>query len=612
VGSEGVHIYTRQSGIWTKQARILPLEPSSTSTFGSSLALQDGVLLVAAPARASHPSDDPLAYVFVGAGDQWSLQAELRLAAGAPAGYGSPVALQGEWAFVGAPAAEIDSKPNQGSVYVFRHVGDAWIETNVLTAADGAASDRFGSGIVVDNDTLIVGAAWALTGEDGSRGAAYVFIHQDGSWIPQAKLIAGEWPFDGLRALALEGDTAVLGSTPDDFGRAYVFERTNTTWTRTQLLLGDETMNQNRPIWASSFGSRAVLEGEQLFMGAPDHERGRVYMFERRDAPPVGALRVFLYDDRDGDYEYYAPIDRPLENWVVRLRDTAGAQIGEDMLTDVGGTARFADLPPGAYTACMVLQLHWVNLVPGGDDGPIEGEGHEVCQMELVSVGDEPQLTFANSLLPPFGTIGVKAFSDLNGNGVQDSGEPPLAGASVLVFDDRYFPLFDPMPTDANGELNLVIQPGQYTVCLNETYCRDVTVIAYETASVVFAIRPPPTPGVVRVQVYHDVDSDGVRQPGEPPLAGWAMAIINADGHQQGPDRLTDAGGEVLVEDLDAGPYRICLRLPAYWRNTEPGYVAWPHVCRVVTVAPGQETATQFGNAVAAFYYYLHLPAVQR
>ncbi len=333
---------------------------------------------------------------------------------------------------------------------------------------------------------------------------------------------------------------------------------------------------------------------------------------ERRNAPAVGILHVFIYNDVDRDLEYYAPIDRPLESWLVRLRDAAGVQIGADMLTDIEGTVHFPDLQPGEYTVCMVLQSHWINVIPGGPDGPIEGEGREVCQTTRAVTGNEPQLIFTNQSQIIAGAIRVKVFSDADGDGVYDDGESPIPGVNLLLMDGRYFPLCDPIPTDVNGEVEFAQLLGEYFVCTDDGLCQNATVVAYETVYVFFAIRPQPEPGTIHVEVYHDLNGDGDRDSNEPPLADWNTALFNAAGHGQGPERPTDVDGKVVFENLDAGPYRLCLRLLPVWRNTAPGQMAWPDVCRDITVASGQETASRFGNATTLFYYYLHLPVIGR
>ncbi|HNU43663.1 MAG TPA: FG-GAP repeat protein, partial [Phycisphaerae bacterium] len=100
-----------------------------------------------------------------------------------------------------------------------------------LTAADAAASDRFGYSVAVSGDTAVIGA---YGDDDGgsSAGSAYVFVRAGGAWSQQAKLTAAD-AAQGDEfgySVAVSGDTAVIGAYQDDHaggtdaGSAYVFD----------------------------------------------------------------------------------------------------------------------------------------------------------------------------------------------------------------------------------------------------------------------------------------------------------------------------------------------------------------------------------------------------
>jgi hypothetical protein len=108
-----------------------------------------------------------------------------------------------------------------------------WLEQAKLTAIDGAAGDRFGYSVAISGDTAIVGANEHDIAPNNNRGAVYVFNRNGGTWTFQQKLVAS----DGLggdnlgAAVAIDGDTAILGAIADDIGAnvnqgsAYVFTR---------------------------------------------------------------------------------------------------------------------------------------------------------------------------------------------------------------------------------------------------------------------------------------------------------------------------------------------------------------------------------------------------
>jgi hypothetical protein len=69
--------------------------------------------------------------------------------------------------------------------------------------------------------------------------------------------------------------------------------------------------------------------------------------------------------------------------------------------------------------------------------------------------------TFTNAYVPPTGQIGNFVWEDLNGNGVQDSGEPGIAGVLVTLSGDANASML----TDANGNyLFSGLPAGSYSV----------------------------------------------------------------------------------------------------------------------------------------------------
>jgi hypothetical protein len=79
--------------------------------------------------------------------------------------FGFSVAVEGDTVVVGA---DQEDNGGPGAAYVLRASDGAQLAK--LTAADGAAGDRFGVSVAIEDDTVVAGAIKASTG-----GAAYVF-----------------------------------------------------------------------------------------------------------------------------------------------------------------------------------------------------------------------------------------------------------------------------------------------------------------------------------------------------------------------------------------------------------------------------------------------------
>ena len=117
---------------------------------------------------------------------------------------------------------------------MFVRSGTNWSQQAKLTAGDGAADDVFGCSVALAGDTALVGAMFDDTAAGLYAGSAYVFVRSGTNWSQQAKLTAGDAAAGDQfgYAVALTGDTALLGAVTDDTtagtnaGSAYVFALT--------------------------------------------------------------------------------------------------------------------------------------------------------------------------------------------------------------------------------------------------------------------------------------------------------------------------------------------------------------------------------------------------
>jgi uncharacterized repeat protein (TIGR01451 family)/LPXTG-motif cell wall-anchored protein len=90
--------------------------------------------------------------------------------------FGNTAAISGDTIVVGAKYDD-DKGTDSGAAYVFaRNKGgvDNWGDMEKLTAADGAAGDRFGQAVSINDDTAVVGAYYD-DDKGADSGSAYVF-----------------------------------------------------------------------------------------------------------------------------------------------------------------------------------------------------------------------------------------------------------------------------------------------------------------------------------------------------------------------------------------------------------------------------------------------------
>ena len=220
------------------------------------VAIGAGALVAAGPARAA-PTQPLLARLAV-------QQVQLTAADGAAEDcFGCSVAVSGDTAVVGAWQDNVGSTSFQGSAYIFVRSGTVWSQQAKLTAADGAADDRFGSSVAISGNTVVVGAPFDDDGATPDEGSAYVFVRSGTTWTQQQQLTADDGAADDRfgSSVAIAGDTAVVGAPYDDAagpdqGSTCIFTRSDTTWSQQARLTAADGAADDR--FGSSVASRGT------------------------------------------------------------------------------------------------------------------------------------------------------------------------------------------------------------------------------------------------------------------------------------------------------------------------------------------------------------------
>lgn len=261
--------------------------------------------------------------------------------------FGYSVAIDGNTAVVGAYLNDQTAGADAGAVYVFVRDGANWNQQGApIVPADVAADDTFGRSVAVSGDTLVVGSPFATTAAGTNSGAAYVFVRNASVWTQQQKLFDDDAGIGdggdrfGL-AVAIEGDTAIIGAPNDDTtsptsvfngGAAHVYTRTAGVWTKQARLQASDRADDDR------FGGSVDLSGEQALVGAElddtvnGADAGSAYVFTR--SAGVWTERVGL---------------------MSSATSAAGLQFGHAVAIDGGTIAVSEHLRNGGAGAVQVL-----------------------------------------------------------------------------------------------------------------------------------------------------------------------------------------------------------------------------------------------------------------
>ena len=255
----------------TQRQKLTAVDGAENDHFGRAVAFSGNTLIIGAPLKDVIGEDQGSVYVFTRSGAAWTLQQKLTAQDGAAKSeFGFSVAISGDTVVIGAPLDDTGGNGDQGSAYVFTRSGAVWTQQQKLTAQDGAANDFFGFSVAISGETVAVSAFGDDIGANENQGSAYVFTRSDTTWTQQQKLIAndGEAGHFFGRSVAISGDTVVVGAPDDDIGAnfgqgsAYVFTRSGAVWTLQQKLTSDDGEA------IDLFGSAVALSGDTLAVGA--------------------------------------------------------------------------------------------------------------------------------------------------------------------------------------------------------------------------------------------------------------------------------------------------------------------------------------------------------
>jgi hypothetical protein len=252
----------------TRQAVLQPAGAAASDVYGESLVVQGDTALVAAPGRGA---DTGAVYVYQRSGGTWTEVQQLAAPdAAANSWYGSSLAISGDTVAVGAYGHDASPSAQNGAIYVYVRSGGVWTLQKELVGLD---NEQLGGNVALDGDTL-------LATVQGATPSVRVYVRTGGAWSVEQVLPGTGLVYNFGAALALDGDTAVIGgngwgdiSVP---GYAYVFQRSGTVWILQQTLAADDEDG------SEDFGYAVAVAGDTVVVGAPEHHpHSAVYTFAR-------------------------------------------------------------------------------------------------------------------------------------------------------------------------------------------------------------------------------------------------------------------------------------------------------------------------------------------
>jgi uncharacterized repeat protein (TIGR01451 family) len=275
-----VYVFQHNAYTWAQVQKLQPADGASDDEFGLALAMHGDLLFIGAP---GHNQRQGAVYLYQRQSGTWQFAQKI-LAGDAASGhaFGAALAFDGVRLAVGAPSAS----SARGAAYVFNRSASQWVQTQKLTASDGASGDTFGSALALDGSRLAVGARLDdLVAPGDNRGSVYVYADSGGGFAAPAKLtLANGRDNDEFgRSLALQGDHLLVaapfrdsGASQDNSGAVYHYRFTSGTWTLQSTLVDPQNTA------SATLGASLALRGGTALIGAPvaNNTTGFVLHFE--------------------------------------------------------------------------------------------------------------------------------------------------------------------------------------------------------------------------------------------------------------------------------------------------------------------------------------------
>lgn len=266
--------------------------------------------------------------------------------------------------------------------------------------------------------------------------------------------------------------------------------------------------------------------------------------------------------------------------------------------TDVNGNYSFTNLGPGLLLGMdnpdTFMGLYLVREVQ--QNGFIQTSPNP-AGISLLSNTPVTGVNIGNIRIP---RITGSKFEDVNGNGIREPGEGPLAGFTFTLTNLATNEVRT-VQSDLSGNVEFLSLPAgtyrlreQAMAGFTQTTANPPDFVLGPTTQLINAFEFGNFENIsVTGTKFNDLDGDGTRDPGEPGVQGFTFQLINATTGTVLATTTSDASGNFVFTDRGPLPggalYRIREAAQAGWVQTTANPPDVP-------VISGQNATVQFGN----------------
>jgi hypothetical protein len=274
-----------------------------------------------------------LAYVYHFDGTKWVMMQTLYDPDAAAEDYfGSKVAINGNFIFVSSPEDDQGSNVDQGSVCIFQYSGSTWNYLQKIHTSDAQSYDYFGSSLAIDGSTAVVGCAYdSPVGSSALVGSATIYTYNltTGFWIIGQKLFEPSY-YEGFnygKSVGLHNNRLIVGapSAYSSNGTAYVYHKVGSSWIfNTELFLLGGALNDE-------FGESVDIFGDDIAISCQNRTvrdsfyAGMVLMYKFNGTSWLQTENKTL-DPNEGDQNFGFTLDLSNGYLVVGSRQSKNAE----------------------------------------------------------------------------------------------------------------------------------------------------------------------------------------------------------------------------------------------------------------------------------------------
>ncbi|MGA7306243.1 MAG: FG-GAP-like repeat-containing protein, partial [Rhodothermales bacterium] len=415
-------VFSRAPGeLWAQEAKLTAGDASQSANFGSAVDVSGNFAVIGASGVNGRTG---AAYVFERVNGNW-VQRSKMLPSGneARSVFGASVAINGDWAVIGAPDHFRNSGPGRtGAVYVYQRNGSSWGLQAKIYANDGQSVNYFGSSVDILDNRIVVGA----TGINSLGGSVYVFRRDGSRWVQEQKITPGdERPGDAFGwAVSLSGIRLAIGSPNDDVasinqGAVRIYRRSGNNWSleATVTSAGHQT--------SEHFGFSVHLNDPELLIGAPGDAggQGSAYFFDRDAAGRWRQQVKYVPPISDRRAAFGRAVGLGGQDILIGASSADGGAVRSGTVFSLGGGGAFRQ---GFQDTELKLpglsnpRIEWADADGDGDlDLVLSGNSNGSPQIHLYrNDGDKGFKAQSTGLRNP--KDGALSWADLNNDGAMD------------------------------------------------------------------------------------------------------------------------------------------------------------------------------------------------